>query len=380
MSAERYRRGFSIQVWLALASATLLVSPCRAGLWDAVSESERLTAVASDSHNGYIRARQPDGSFVPETYAFAEGGMLDSPLMDQFLRSDPTIDNLKFLDLAHMLAGPLSSQNYLPSKDPATTRLLVSVFWGTTIGGGNFSDGNTRDLVNYNNAKLLGFDSEGAVRAMNDVSTVYFGRSFRSRILDEAHSDVLSAVEVNRYFVILRAYDFQEAWRHKRLKILWETRFSLSERRHDFERDVPAMARDASLYFGQDTYGLVMKPIPEGRVEVGEATQVKGEADTEEGSFDPHSGAVGDWRRSTPGLPIIIHISSSGNATFESPGQHVTVPARATTADGAVTVKVPGWGMVIRGAVRGNRIRGTILQYGERNTLTLTRVSGADGN
>jgi hypothetical protein len=69
----------------------------------------------------------------------------------------------------------------------------------------------------------------------------------------------------------LRAYDFQAAWRRRQVRLLWETRFSLSERRHDFEQELPAMARFASLYFGQDSHGLVrIPPIPEGRVDIGD--------------------------------------------------------------------------------------------------------------
>jgi hypothetical protein len=188
---------------------------------------------------------------------------------------------------------------------------------------------------------------------------------------------VLSAIEVNRYFVILRAYDFQAAWKQKKLKLLWETRFSLSERRHDFERDLPAMAQDASLYFGQESYGIVMKPIPEGHVHVGEATPVDDHFGSDEGStFDPRSGAVGDWQRTSAGPRLILHIDPTGTSTFESPGQHEIVPAQTTTDKDAVTVKVPGWGLMIRGKIKGNHITGIIVQYDRKNSVTLTRTAG----
>jgi hypothetical protein len=69
--------------------------------------------------------------------------------------------------------------------------------------------------------------------------------------------------------VILRAFDFQSAWKGKKLKLLWETRFSLSQRRHDFGKDLPRMAQAASQYFGQASNGLVQTPIPLGRVDIG---------------------------------------------------------------------------------------------------------------
>ena len=369
-----------IQVWLLAAVATTPASPSEAGLFSSISDSEKLTVVSSSAHNGYVRTRLADGSFQPETFAYGNGGVVEGFFNDQFVVSAPTIDNITFPAIAHMLAEPLARQNYLPTRDPNSTRLLIMVSWGRTIGGINTSDGYLRDVLNFENARLLGFDSEVSIQATLDRSTVFFGRSFRSRLLDEVHSDVLSAIEVNRYYVILRAFDFQSAWKQKKLTLLWETRFSLSERRHDFERDLPAMAQNASLYFGQDSYGLVLKPIPEGHVHVGEATPIDDQPDKEEGSsFDPRSGVVGDWQRTSSGPGLVIHIDPTGKATFESAGQHVVVPAWVATSAREVTVKVPGWGLVIRGALKGNRITGTILQYDKRNSLTLTRIAKPGG-
>jgi hypothetical protein len=333
--------------------------------------------VYSSAHNGYVRQVQADGSYARETFAFGNGGLVDPAVEDRFYRNDPTLDSLSFDTIARMLAAPLASQNYVPSRDPRSTNLLVMVNWGTTIGGVNTTDGPLRDLINYNNAKLLGFGSERFIQSLVDPGTVVYGRNFMTRLLDEVHSDVLGAVEVNRYFVILRAYDFQSAWRQKNLRLLWETRFSLAERRHDFGRELPAMARDAALYFGRETYGIVYKPIPEGQVRVGEATTVKDALDEgEPGTFDPRSGAVGDWERTSQGTRIVLHIDASGDAVFENPGRHVTLRARATTGVDGVTVRVPGWGLVIRGTLKGDRIAGTILHYESTEALTLTRIGG----
>lgn len=364
------------QALFLAAIAMAAAARCEAGIFSAVSESEKLTAVSSSAHNGYVRTRLPDGAFQRETYAFGNGGVLEGNYIDQFSTNDPTVDDVSFRGVAQMLAGPLSSQNYVPSPAPDATKLLIMVYWGRTIGGANTRDGNLRDQLNFANARLLGFDSEISIQSMMDASTVFFGRSFRSGMLDDVHANVLSAIEVSRYYAILRAYDFQSAWKEKKLKLLWETRFSLSERRHDFQRDLPAMAQDAELYFGQDSYGLVLKPIPEGHVRVGEATPVveRPEAD-DAGSFDPRSGVAGDWVRTSPGTRVVIHIDPSGESTFENPGMHVTVPATATTRAREVTVKVPGWGLIIRGTVKGNRISGSLLQYSVREPVTLTRIA-----
>jgi hypothetical protein len=371
---------FRMEAWIVAVVAFAAALPLKAGIFDAVSPSEKLTAVSSSSHNGYVRTRLPDGSFKPETFALGDSGVLGDFFGDQYSVVDPTLDDLKFPEIVRSLAGPLASQNYISVKDPNATKLLIMVSWGRTIGGAHTSDGNLRDMLNFENARLLGFDTEYAISSMEDASTVFFGRSIRSGIIDNLHADVLSAIEVDRYYVILRAYDFQAAWKQKNLKLLWETRFSLSERRHDFQRDLPGMAQDAALYFGQDSYGLVLKPIPEGHVHVGEATPVEEQPDETGGtSFDPQSGAVGDWERTSPGPKLIIHIDSTGDSTFESLRQNVTVPAHATTEAREVTVKVPGWGLIIRGTLKGNRITGTILQYDKKNHVTLTRIPAQGG-
>jgi hypothetical protein len=359
-----------------LALCAVAAGPCAAGPFDTFSSSEKLTAVYSTAHNGYVRVLRADGTYQPETFAFGDGGVLEPGISDQYYRVDPTIDNLSFDAIARMLAGPLASQNYVAARDPKSTNLLIVVYWGTTIGGSNARDGALRDYINYNNAKLLGFDSEGFIKDMVDPSTVFYGRNFMERLLSEVHSDLLSAVEVNRYYVILRAFDFQAAWKHKERRMLWETRFSLSERRHDFERELPGMAQDAALYFGKDTYGLVFRPIPEGQVHVGEVTTVKDALDgDDQGVFDPRSGAIGDWERSSPGTRILLHIDASGNAVFENPGRHVTLSARATTIEDVVTVRVPGWGLVIQGTLKGDKISGSVVQYNKRDPVTLRRVA-----
>jgi hypothetical protein len=367
-------------LWLAVLAAAAVPS-VGAGPFSAVSGSEQLTAVSSSSHNGYVRTRLADGSYAPETYVFGNARERQPFFDNEGWTNDPTIEGASFSQIAHIIAVPLAEDRYIPSFDPASTKLLVMVSWGRTVGGQHFRDGLYRDEIDYQNAKLLGFDSESLLQAATDASTVFYGQSFRARMLENLHADVLSAIEVDRYFVVLQAFDFQSAWRHRGMKLLWETRFSLSERRHDFQRDLPAMAQDAALYFGKDTYGLVLKPIPEGTVRVGEPTPVEDRVDADEGgSFDPGSGAVGDWRRTSAGPPLIIHIDASGASTFGVQGQDFTVPARATTDSRVVTVKVPGWGIIIKGDVRGDRIKGTIFQYDQRNSVTLTRVTQPPGD
>jgi hypothetical protein len=84
---------------------------------------------------------------------------------------------------------------------------------------------------------------------------------------------------------------------------------------------------------------------------------------------------VGDWQRTSAGPPLIIHVDPNGKSMLMNPEQHAFVAALVTTNAGEVTLKVPGWGIIIRGTLRGNRISGSILQYDNRDSITLKRIS-----
>jgi hypothetical protein len=92
----------------------------------------------------------------------------------------------------------------------------------------------------------------------------------RATALEQNKKDLYVEIEDDRYFVVLMAYDFQLMWKEKKHRLIWETRFSLRQMHHDFDKDLPSMALYASRYFGQDSGGLIHKPVPQGNVEVGE--------------------------------------------------------------------------------------------------------------
>jgi hypothetical protein len=280
MSPER---SLVTRVRLLILAFGAMGSAAQAGPFSLVSGSEQLTAVSSKVFAGYVRARNPDGSYRTETYAFGNGGLVSAsqPGADtagveanggsgEGVVSDPTIDDMSFGMLSRTVARPLAEQNYVPTHDPNAANLLIMVYWGRSLGSARILLGPMKDVIDAQNAQLMGFDSERIFRTRIDASTVFFGRSFRSTILDNVHADLISAIEMDRYYVVLRAFDFQTAWKRRRIRLLWETRFSLSERQHDFGKELPTMAHTASKYFGQDTDGLIRASIPEGSVEIGD--------------------------------------------------------------------------------------------------------------
>jgi hypothetical protein len=302
------------------AAARLLAAAGSLGLAQpALAQSDgEIAAVQSKVSEGYSRVRLADGSYKPETYTFGEGGHIGG------LSHDDTIDKLTFLDIAKVIAGPLEKKNYVPVEDrnPENTKLLIMVYWGTTTGASDASDSLAyqnlqrgqrakappspppasvansaagggsaanqqarqnaasqnsrqseddgamaavlaenwqRDQVDMRNAMLLGYDTELA-----ETSDVGSTPATRRR------DDLISELEENRYFVVLMAYDYQALWKQRKHGLLWVTRFSIRARGSDFERLLPSMVAYASQYFGQDSRGLLRRPLPEGHVEIGE--------------------------------------------------------------------------------------------------------------
>lgn len=226
MNLHRMKR--AAMMLMAICDA-LISRPSIAGPFSLISDSERMTAVSSKVFNGYVRIPLPDGSFQRETYALGNGGLMDGDRAGAdgagvdangaafgAITVDDTIDHTTFDEMAKTIAGPLASQNYVPTPDAGATHLLIMVFWGKTYGSAGNLLGGLKDYIDAKNARLLGFDSESVVGSLSDHSAAFFGRSFNMGLKQNLHSDVMSALEVNRYFVILRAFDFQLAWKQRK--------------------------------------------------------------------------------------------------------------------------------------------------------------------
>jgi len=267
-------------------------------------DSSEITAVFATVTNGYQRTKLPDGTFKPETYAFGEGGFTGIPL------GDKSVDGNSFMQVARTVAPSLNRAGYVSSNDPAKTDLLVMVYWGTTGADARTSGGynvgaapippppppppvivagngqvivvttpppptqptsspeqnafdavagaqnRQRDRDNVRNAQMLGYDEE-------------LGRA-SARPESRRYLDLVDEVEDTRYFIVLRAYDFQLMWKEKKRKALWEVRYSIRAHGHLFGDALIAMTDMASRYFGQDSKGLVRREVPVGRVEMGE--------------------------------------------------------------------------------------------------------------
>ena len=301
--SAKFRRSLT-----AIAAAMVLdLPPVRAEEFESVSSKVSLD---------YVRVKLPDGSFKPETYTFGKGGYWISPLADK------SIDNMDFMDVAGVIAVPLANQNYVPSKDPKQIKLIIMVYWGTTYAPEKASDSMayqdaSRANQDFSTAKFqLQSDSEsGNTTALKaDLQNVDFAEGQLitmlatvknendrrylederiamllgyeswwnstmsapdSSVLGKRRNDMLDELEHYRYFVVLMAYDFQMMWKQKKHKLLWETRFSIREQNNQFDKQLASMTAEASRYFGQNSDGLVHRPLPAGRVDIKEPTLIE---------------------------------------------------------------------------------------------------------
>lgn len=254
-------------------------------------------AVFSKASNGYARTKLPDGSFKPETYTFKKGDYWSGEI------SDPTIDRMPFEEVARVIAAPLASQNYIRAEDPKAAQLLIVVHWGTTVApehrtmsaayqeledsqrGSMSPPGSAdplksmRDTIGMN-ADLAELDGGGnsttggrtrnATPMLAAENRMWITTSEQNARMLGYRSPLDAELQRYRYFVVLMAYDLQAMSKQKKAKLLWEARFSISEHRNQFDKQLAAMVVNASRYFGQDSHGLIHRKVPEGRVEIGE--------------------------------------------------------------------------------------------------------------
>ena len=293
-----------------------------------------VVAVFSKTEHGYHRTLLPNNTFKPETYAFADGGRLKGSY------DDPSIDNLKFVQVAGVVASSLKRENYIATTDPKSADLLIFVSYGTTTGvdeqgyqnamgslGADFLTwsstftpspgiGSQGSRNPYSPVGTLGpSDSGNAATLINsqaeaDELTNFYGidgsldrialanqdrdrtNEFNAGILGydgawhetnvmrpylNTARDILKEIEESRYFVVLQAYDFQALRHHQGKKLLWETRYSIP-RAGRFDEQLVDMTRYASQFCGQDLGRLVRRHLREGRVEVGTPVEVPSSA------------------------------------------------------------------------------------------------------
>ncbi|RME68738.1 MAG: hypothetical protein D6781_10225 [Verrucomicrobia bacterium] len=253
------------------------------------------TTVYSEVSKDYKREMLPTGVWKTETYAFAPGAILDRE------GSDPSLHELTFNEVGAIAARALASQQYVPATDPEKTDLLIVVHWGKTIPFDNgLQDRAIEDIGDILSAEMeqpdvgSGFSAdEGAFESAMALQKLAqrerdAANRFNARLLGYAaelddlgatpelvpplrnyQEELVSDVETPRYFVILQAFDFQKAWKEKKMKLLWVTRMSIDARKRRFSDELAAMLAAAAESFGNN-HGKLIRDARAPETEYGE--------------------------------------------------------------------------------------------------------------
>jgi hypothetical protein len=220
-----------------------------AALAEGFAQTNGETKVVSHVYNNYTRVRLADGSFKPETFSFVDGGVYDEDPI-----AGDSVNRITFEEVAKVVAEALRSQRFVSSSDPQSTEHMIMLWYGKTKP--TVDKPTNYELVERTNARILGFQQE-----FSKADSLYF-TSFARDFYDE--------FRVARYFVVLKAYDFQVAQKEKRLKLLWESRFSIQRHAVDFTEQLPQMAQFAARTFGQETNGIFNPNLIKGSVKMDE--------------------------------------------------------------------------------------------------------------
>lgn len=160
--------------------------------------------------------------------------------------------------VAHLVAKALASSGYFVAsqKHPSPSLLLV-INWG------------------YLNPETdeSGAPGESTKTIFNEgqMLALVGGANFGGYYYDFGREDIIQAAHENRYFVVVSAYDFEAARKHKKVP-LWHARMSVASDGVELAQVLPAMVNTGARHFGRETSRpeLIFAPIDRtGTVEIG---------------------------------------------------------------------------------------------------------------
>jgi hypothetical protein len=310
--------------------------------------AETFEAVNCTVTNGYTRNQMPDGTYQRETYVFKEGGFLSGQVDDE------SIDRITFKQVSDTIAGALRDENYVQASEASPPKLLIVVYWGTSrtpmkmpsrMGSGGIHENLPRVQSPRSHEDFGGKADEGW-EALQGRGFAFGGHMVIEEDaaimgFDSASNPDLSEA---RYFVVLLAYDYRVLSQQKKAKLLWQARFSITERQNRFNEKLAAMAAGASRYFGQDTSGLRYDPVPEGSVKIGEIRPLETVAEPALASLSPDGVHVAFLRSGRNSRVLeIVDLSHPGQAGVAPLSTAEAVPDRLGWPDDRhVLVGFPG--------------------------------------
>lgn len=207
--------------------------------------------VHSDASQEYIANRSAEN---PESYYFFEGMYFGGRIRDKSLR------NTEFIEIARGLAPHLAKQDYWPAQSKETCDLLLVVSWGTT------SVDDLKDIYldfynagYYDNFAITSyfFDQRYSHETTQSAKLIGFypylnwNRYDLMPHLRHQDYELRHALETERYFMIVTAFDFRALLQEKQWNRLWSTRFSMRNPGINFTKAHRALSKAGGAYFGK---------------------------------------------------------------------------------------------------------------------------------
>lgn len=218
-----------------------------------VSEAYTRVYIQSDADHQYLEQKASD---KPESYYFFEGIYFGGYTRDDSLK------NTAFIDIVKGMAPHLARQNFWPASSKETCDLLLVVSWGTT------NPRRFRDVANdifgdYNDA---GYYDRVAKGDYDETDYSWYGKQRNSKLLGfypyirrdrftgitpQEEYELRAAMQTERYFIIVTAFDFQKLLNNKTWKRVWSTRFNMRSPGTNFAAAHLALSKAGAPYYGK---------------------------------------------------------------------------------------------------------------------------------
>jgi len=162
--------------------------------------------------------------------------------------------------MARGLAPHLAKQDYWPAQSKETCDLLLVVSWGTTevdafkdIYLDYYNDGYYNDFIttSYFHDQRYSYETIEAARLIGFYPYLKWDRyEFMPHFRHEDY-ELRQALDTERYFMIVTAFDFQALLNDKQWNRVWSTRFSMRNPGTNFYKAHLALSKAGGDYFGK---------------------------------------------------------------------------------------------------------------------------------
>ncbi|MDA0348416.1 MAG: hypothetical protein O3C43_12080 [Verrucomicrobia bacterium] len=208
--------------------------------------------VHTDASPEYLAQRSPD---KPESYYFFEGMYFGGRINDKSLKK------VEFIEIAQGLAPHLAKQDYWPAQSKETCDLLLIVSWGITevdafkdIYLDYLNDGYFDNFIStsFFHDQRYSYETVQAAKLIGFYPHLNWDRYDIIPHFRHQDYELREALDTERYFMIVTAFDFQALVSDKQWRRVWSTRFSMRSPGTNFYKAHLALSKAGGNYFGKN--------------------------------------------------------------------------------------------------------------------------------